>query len=75
MCVTPVFASLRINSSFVSRGIVLFSFCRPSLGPTSTILTWSAAYVLEVLKLRADLRNDGGQRSGSLFMVSGDGTD
>lgn len=34
---TPVFASLLINSTLVSRDIEFFSFCSPSLGPTSII--------------------------------------
>lgn len=34
---TPVFASLLINSILVSRDIEVFSFCSPSLGPTSII--------------------------------------
>lgn len=49
--------------------MVLFSFCNPSLGPTSTILTWSAAYRLEVLKLRKEVRKDRETVEGSLFMV------
>lgn len=36
---TPVFANLSTSSIFVAKGIDFFSFCRPSLGPTSTILT------------------------------------
>jgi hypothetical protein len=43
MVVTPVLASLRISSIFVSMGIDFFSFCSPSRGPTSTIRTWSEA--------------------------------
>lgn len=39
MVETPVRASLSISSIFVARGIVFFSFCRPSRGPTSTSLT------------------------------------
>lgn len=39
MIVRPVLASLSISSILVSSGIVFFSFCRPSRGPTSTILT------------------------------------
>jgi hypothetical protein len=40
--VNPVFASLSTSSIFVARGIVCFSFCNPSRGPTSTMRTWSA---------------------------------
>lgn len=39
MVVRPVLASLSINSTFVANGTIVFSFCRPSRGPTSTILT------------------------------------
>lgn len=39
MVETPVRASLSISSILVARGIVFFSFCRPSRGPTSTSLT------------------------------------
>ena len=39
---TPLCASLRTSSIFVSTGIEVFSFCSPSLGPTSTIRTSSA---------------------------------
>jgi hypothetical protein len=38
MSLRPDFASRSINSILVVRGIVFFSFCRPSRGPTSTIL-------------------------------------
>ena len=35
----PVFANRCTNSIFVSAGMLVFSFCRPSRGPTSIILT------------------------------------
>jgi hypothetical protein len=35
----PLSESLLINSTFVCVGIVPGSFCRPSLGPTSTMVT------------------------------------
>jgi hypothetical protein len=35
----PVSERRLMNSIFVSAGITCFSFCSPSLGPTSTILT------------------------------------
>jgi hypothetical protein len=39
MSVRPVFANRSIKSIFIDRGIGFFSFCSPSRGPTSTILT------------------------------------
>ena len=42
MVVKPVLASLSISSILVANGIVFFSFCNPSRGPTSTMRTWSA---------------------------------
>ena len=36
---TPVWASRRISSSLDCRDIAVFSFCKPSLGPTSTMRT------------------------------------
>lgn len=39
MVVSPVFASLSIRSILVASGMAVFSFWRPSRGPTSTILT------------------------------------
>ena len=61
---SPVFARRSISSSLVARGMAIFSFCRPSRGPTSTSLTrlskdgrWSDA----VAKVRA-LRMHGWQR-------------
>jgi hypothetical protein len=39
MSVSPVFDSFSINSILVVKGIVFFSFCNPSRGPTSTTLT------------------------------------
>lgn len=39
MVSSPVRASLSINSILVARGMVFFSFCKPSRGPTSTSLT------------------------------------
>jgi hypothetical protein len=39
---SPVRASLSTNSILVATGIAFFSFCKPSLGPTSTMRTWSA---------------------------------
>lgn len=48
----PVFASRLTSSTFVSTGIDFFSFCKPSLGPTSMIRTLSAASVRVLEKLR-----------------------
>lgn len=42
MVVKPVLASLSTSSILVANGIVFFSFCSPSRGPTSTMRTWSA---------------------------------
>lgn len=39
MVVSPVLASFSIKSIFVASGIDFVSFCSPSRGPTSTILT------------------------------------
>lgn len=39
----PVLASLLINSILVVAEIVFFSFCSPSLAPTSTSFTYVAA--------------------------------
>lgn len=39
MAETPVLASRSMSSIFVASGIVFFSFCSPSRGPTSTSLT------------------------------------
>jgi hypothetical protein len=39
MNVTPASSSLFMSSTLTSAGIIIFSFCRPSLGATSTILT------------------------------------
>jgi hypothetical protein len=39
---SPLCASLSTSSIFVATGIDCFSFCKPSLGPTSTMRTWSA---------------------------------
>lgn len=38
---SPLETSNLISSTFTSVGIIVFSFCSPSLGPTSTILTTS----------------------------------
>jgi hypothetical protein len=38
----PVCPNLSTSSILVPTGIVCFSFCNPSLGPTSTMRTWSA---------------------------------
>lgn len=51
----PVLARRFTNSILVSAGILVFSFCRPSLGPTSTIRTWSANARREEVKLRVKL--------------------
>ena len=52
MSLTPVCANRLISSIFVANGIEFFSFCSPSLAPTSTIRT-SSAQLLEVAeKLR-----------------------
>lgn len=48
---TPVFASLLINSILVSRDIEVFSFCSPSLGPTSIIRISPAARYVVVEKV------------------------
>ena len=53
---SPVIASRCISSIFVFRAIVAFSFCSPSLGPTSTIRTTSSLPVLAVEKLLLQLR-------------------
>ena len=53
---TPVCASRLISSSLVERDIVVLSFCRPSLGPTSTIRTSSARLLGVVEKVRKELR-------------------
>lgn len=53
---SPVIASRCISSIFVFRVIVAFSFCSPSLGPTSTIRTTSSLPVLAVDKLLLQLR-------------------
>ena len=66
MVCTPVCANRRMSSSFVSSGIVLFSFCRPSRGPTSTILTWSAAVLLDVLKLLQSCLRRTGETRGTM---------
>ena len=50
----PVRANLRISSIFVSAGMLCFSFCNPSLGPTSTIRTWSARARVELVKVRLE---------------------
>jgi len=50
----PVFANRLTSSIFVSAGILLFSFCKPSLGPTSIIRTWSARARLELVKVRLE---------------------
>lgn len=55
---TPVWARRRISSSFVSRSIDFFSFCNPSLGPTSTMRTSPASRGAVVDRQRVD---DGGQ--------------
>jgi hypothetical protein len=39
----PVAASRLTSSILVSTGMLVFSFCRPSRGPTSTMRTWSLA--------------------------------
>lgn len=62
MVVTPVWASFRISSIFVSIGIDFFSFCNPSRAPTSTMRTWSEANRDSVAKRRAD---QGARRAGS----------
>ncbi|MPC36283.1 hypothetical protein E2C01_029736 [Portunus trituberculatus] len=36
----PAFANLLISSIFTLVGTKVFSFCKPSLGPTSTIFTF-----------------------------------
>ena len=46
---TPVLDNLLISSSFVRSGIDVFSFCRPSLGPTSTTRTSPARRLLVVV--------------------------
>lgn len=51
---SPVLASLCTSSIFVSAGMLVFSFCKPSLGPTSIIRTWSAAAREVVEKVRRE---------------------
>ena len=45
-----------MSSNLVDRGIIVFSFCRPSLGPTSTIRTSSARLPGVVEKAREETR-------------------
>lgn len=66
----PVLARRFTNSILVSAGILVFSFCRPSLGPTSTIRTWSANARREEVKLRVKL---GMQSRLTCRLRSGDG--
>lgn len=58
MVLSPVAASLLTRSILVSGEIEDFSFWSPSLGPTSTILTWSAG-LLEVDEKHRRLRARG----------------
>ena len=49
----PAAVSRLINSTLTSTGIISFSFCSPSRGPTSTILTCAGKLgALLILKLR-----------------------
>ena len=48
----PVDANRLTSSILVSAGMLLFSFCSPSRGPTSMIRTWSARTRLELVKVR-----------------------
>lgn len=52
MILRPLFASLLTSSIFVSADMLVFSFCSPSRGPTSTIRIWSANARLECVKER-----------------------
>ena len=56
----PVAASRRTSSILVSTGILVCSFCKPSLGPTSTMRTWSLA--TEVRGEMEKLRRAAGRR-------------
>jgi len=49
----PVDANRLTSSILVSAGMLVFSFCNPSLGPTSTTRTWSAHALLELEKCRS----------------------
>lgn len=49
---SPVLASRRTSSILVSTEMLLFSFCKPSRGPTSTMRTWSARLRLDVASER-----------------------
>lgn len=51
MVLTPVPESRRMNSSFTGSGILVFSFCKPSRGPTSTMRTSPARCRALVAKL------------------------
>ena len=51
MFLTPVPESRRMSSSFTGSGILVFSFCKPSRGPTSTMRTSPARRRALVAKL------------------------
>jgi hypothetical protein len=51
MYLSPVCANLSTSSILVATGMVFFSFCNPSLGPTSTIETLSARLDAEAAKV------------------------
>jgi hypothetical protein len=46
MTLSPLSDSLLMNSTLVRVGMVLGSFCRPSLGPTSTMVTLEGKLLL-----------------------------
>lgn len=78
MVFNPVEASFRTSSSLVSTGMEVFSFCKPSLGPTSTILTLSAVRRADVanarlLRTRAKRVRLCGPTTNVMFQVSSRG--
>jgi hypothetical protein len=57
----PVAASRRTSSILVSTDMLVFSFCKPSLGPTSTMRTWS--FATEARGEMEKLRRPAGRRT------------
>jgi hypothetical protein len=58
-----------MSSIFVSSEIVLFSFCKPSRGPTSTILTWSATRRVEDENQHRSCRLNAGRSRADVLIV------
>lgn len=54
MVFKPVRANLSTSSILVATGMLCFSFCNPSLGPTSTMRTKSARLDAAVAKVRLE---------------------